>query len=173
MLVNRLRLNKDKTKLLLISVENLPRPILQELSVVNETIRSSQNARNIGVIFDNHFHFNAHNASICKSSFYHLLNISCIRKYISSNTTEILVHAFVSSKLDNCNSLLYDLSNYQIKKLQQFQNAAIRIITLSRKHEQITPILLHVHWLTINYRIRIMFKILLIMYMALDNLTPS
>ena len=157
MLVNRLKLNKDKTKLLLISVENLPRPILQELSVVNETIRSSQNARNSGVFFDNHFHFNAHNASICKSSFYHLLNISCIRKYISSNTTEILVHAFVSSKLDNCNSLLYDLSNYQIKKLQQFQNAAIRIITLSRKHEQITPILLHLHWLTINYRIRIMF----------------
>ena len=112
-------------------------------------VRSSQNARNIGIIFDNHFHFNAHIASICKSSFYHLRNISCIRKYVSSNTTEILVHAFVFSKLVHCNSLLYDLSNYQIKKLQQFQNAAIRIITLSRKHEQITPILLHLHWLTI------------------------
>ena len=157
----------------MISAKHLPRPTLQELSVVNETILFSQNARNIGVIFDNHFHFNAHIASICKSSFYHLGNISCIRKYVSSNTTEILVHAFVSSKLDHCNSLLYDLSNYQIKKLQQFQNAAIRIITLSRKHEQITPILLHLHWLTINYHIRIMFKILLIMYMALDNLTPS
>ena len=136
-------------------------------------VRSSQNARNIGIIFDNHFHFNAHIASICKSSFYHLRNISCIRKYVSSNTTEILVHAFVFSKLDHCSSLLYDLSNYQIKKLQQFQNAAIRIITLSRKHEQITSILLHLHWLTINYRIRIVFKILLITYMALDNLTPS
>ena len=51
MLVNRLKLNKDKTELLVISVENLLRTILQELSVVNETIRSSQNARNIGVIF--------------------------------------------------------------------------------------------------------------------------
>ena len=171
MLVNRLKLNKDKTELLVISVENLLRTILQELSVVNETIRSSQNARNIGVIFDNHCHFNAHIASICKSSFYHLRNISCIRKYVSSNTTEILVHAFVSSKLDHCNSLLYDLSNYHIKKLQQFQNAAIHIITLSRKHEQITPILLHLHWLLMNYRI--MFKILLITYMALNNLTPS
>ena len=123
MLVNHLKLNKDKTELLVISGKHLSRPILQELSVVNETIRSSQNARNIGVIFDNHFHFNAHIASICKSSFYHLRNISCIRKYVSSNTTEILVHAVVSSKLDHCNSLLYDLSNYQIKKLQHVQNA--------------------------------------------------
>ena len=93
------------------------------------------NARNIGVIFDNHFHFNARIASTCKSSFYHLLNISNKRKYLSSNSTEILVHAFVSSKLDHCNALLYGLPNYQIKKLQHVQNAAARLITLSRKHE--------------------------------------
>ena len=47
-----------------------------------------------------------------------------IRKYLSSTTNEILVHAFVSSKLDNCNSLLYGLPNYQVKKLQHVQNAA-------------------------------------------------
>ena len=111
MLINRLKLNKDKTELLVISAKHLPRPTLQEISVVNETICSSQKARNIGVIFDHHFRFNEHIASICKSSFYHLRNISNIRKYLSSTTTEILVHAFVSSKLDNCNSLLYGLPN--------------------------------------------------------------
>ena len=69
MLVNRLKLNKDKTELLVITAKHLPRPVLQEISVVNETIRSVQIARNNGVIFDNHFHFNDHVASICKSSF--------------------------------------------------------------------------------------------------------
>ena len=167
-----IKLNKDKTELLVISAKHLPRPIFQELSVVNETIRSSLNARNIGAIFDNHFNFNVHIASICKSSFYHLRNISYIRKYQSSNTTEILVHAFVSSKLVHCNSLPYGLPNYQIKKLQHFQgDAAARLITLSRKHEHITPILLNLHWLPINHRI--MFKILLVTYKALNNLAPS
>ena len=118
-----------------------------------------------------HFHYNAHIASTCKSSFYHIRNISYIRKYLSSNSTEILVHAFVSSKLDRCNSLLYGLPNYQIKKLQHVQNAAARLITLSRKHEHITSILLNLHWLPINYRI--MFKILLITYMAPKNLAAS
>ena len=142
MLINRLnQLNKDKTELLVISAKHLPRPLLQEISVVNETIRSSQKTRNIGVIFDNHFRFNEHVASICKSSFYHLRNISSIRKYLSSTTTEILVHAFVSSKLDYCNSLLYGVPNYLTKKLQRVQNAAARLITLSRKHEHITPML--------------------------------
>ena len=60
---------------MVISAKHLPRPILQELSVVNNgTICSSQNATNIGVIFDNHFNFNVHIVSICKSSFYHLRN---------------------------------------------------------------------------------------------------
>ena len=129
------------------------------------------NGRNIGVIFDNHFHFNAHIASTCKSSFCHLRNISYIRKCLSSNSTEILVHAFVSSKLDHCNSLLYGLPNYQIKKLQHVQNAVALLITLSRKHEHITPILFNLHWLPINYHI--MFKILLITYKAPNNLAPS
>ena len=52
MLVNRLELNKDKTELLVISAKHLPIPIAQEISVVSETIRSSQKARNIGVTFD-------------------------------------------------------------------------------------------------------------------------
>lgn len=171
MLINRLKLNKDKTELLVISAKHLPRPTLQEISVVDETICSSQKARNIGVIFDHHFRFNEHIASICKSSFYHLRNISNIRKYLSSTTTEILVHAFVSSKLDNCNSLLYGLPNCLLKKLQHVQNAAARLITLSRKHEHITPILFNLHWLPVNYRI--IFKILLITYKALNDLAPS
>ena len=63
------------------------------------------------------FFFNDHVASIRKSSFYHLRNISYIRKHLSSTTTEKLVPAFVSSKLDYCNSLLYGLQNYQVKKV--------------------------------------------------------
>ena len=70
MLVNRLKLNKAKTELLVISAKHLPMPTVQEISVVSETIRSSQKARNIGVIFDNHFIFNDHVASICKSGIF-------------------------------------------------------------------------------------------------------
>ncbi len=168
MLVNRLNLNKDKTKLLVISAKHLPVPIVQEISVDSETICSSQKARNIGVPFENHFLFNDHIASICKSSFYHLRNISYIRKYLSSTTTEILVHAFVSSKLDYCNSLLYGLPNYQVKKSYNTSRTPLLVLSLFQENMNTS---LNLHWLSIRYRI--VFEILLITYKVLNNLAPS
>lgn len=77
--------------------------------------------------------------SVCKSDFYHLRNISLIRKSLSTKATETLVHAFVISKLDHCNSPLHGVPKYVIKKLQSVQNAAARLITSSRKFDRITP----------------------------------
>ena len=49
-----------------------------------------------------------HVNNVCKSAFYHLRTISCIGEQLSMQTTEILIHAFVTCKLDHCNSLLYN-----------------------------------------------------------------
>ena len=61
--------------------------------------------------------------------------MSSIRKFISLKTTETLVHAFVNSKLDYCNSLAYGLPKYLLQKLQYVQNAAARLITGIRKYD--------------------------------------
>ena len=104
---------------------------------------------------------------VCKTALYHLRNIARIRKFLSVKTTEILVHAFVSSKLDYCNSLLYNIPKYVLNKLQFVQNAAARLITCSRKYDHITPILIDLHWLTIAERIK--FKILLLTFKAIHE----
>ena len=108
-----------------------------------------------------------HVNSVCKSAFYHLCNISRIRKFLSSKTTEILVHAFVSSKLDYCNSLLYNVPKYVLKKLQSVQNAAGHLIRCSRKYDHIAPVLCDLHWLPVNEHIK--FKILLPTFKALHQ----
>ena len=100
-----------------------------------------------------------------KSAFYHLPTISRTRKYLSTQTTEILIHAFVTSKLGHCNSLLYNVPKNFIKKLQSVQNVAARLITRSRKCDHITPILFDLHWLPVSERIK--FKILLLTFKAL------
>ena len=82
-----------------------------------------------------------------------------IRKHLSRKSTETLIHAFVSSRLDYCNSLLYGLPQVQIEKLQRVQNAAARLIFKEPKFSHITPVLYQLHWLPIKYRIE--FKILL------------
>ena len=76
----------------------------------------------------------------------------------------------VTSKLDRCNSLLYGVPKYVVKKLQSVQNAAARPITSSRKFDHITPILFELHWIPISERIK--FKIILLTHEALPQQSP-
>ena len=78
---------------------------------------------------------------------YHLRNIAKFRKYLSEDTSQILVHAFISSKLDNCNSLSYGLPKHLLNRLKLIQSTAARIVTLSKRFDHITPILFKLHWL--------------------------
>ena len=112
-----------------------------------------------------------HIQSICKSSHYHIRNIAKIGKYIDEERAKIAVHAFVTAKLDSCNSLLYGLPQYLISRLQSIQNTAARAVTRTRKFDQITPVLKQVHWLPVRYRI--VFKIFLLVYKALNGRAPS
>ena len=83
----------------------------------------------------------------------------------------MLVNAFVSSRLDYCNSLLSGISESLLSKLQSVQNAAARLITRTRKFDHITPILRNLHWLPVRQRID--FKVVTLMYKCLQGLAPS
>ena len=52
MLSNKLKLNKDKSEVLVISSSYRPRPPLCSVDIRDETVSCSPSARNIGVIFD-------------------------------------------------------------------------------------------------------------------------
>ena len=82
---------------------------------------------------------NSHVNKIRNTSFYYLHNIMRIRNHLLRKSTETLIHAFVSSRLDYCNSLLYGLPQAQIGKLQKVQNAAPRLIFKEPKFSHITP----------------------------------
>ena len=110
------------------------RPVSQLLTftaVDGSVINPSHSASNIGVIFDNNLNMERQVAAICESAFLHMRNISCIRKFLSAGSTKMLTHAFVMCRLDNCNSLLYQL----------FQSCATCLILCGFKYDCITPLL--------------------------------
>ncbi len=86
------------------------------------------------------------------------------------NDFERKKHAFVSSRLDYCNSLYVGTSQSTLSRLQIVQNAAARLLTGSRKQDHITPILSSLHWLPVRYRIDL--KILLFVFKSLNGLAP-
>ena len=63
------------------------------------------------------------------------------------------MHAFVSSRLDYCNSLLYGVGDELLQKLQVIQNAAARVLTGARKFDHITPVHRELHWLAVAARL--------------------
>ena len=128
MLVNMLKLNRDKTELLVTGPKHKANPPIEGIHVADECIEFADNARNIGVIFDSHVNLEKHVMNTCKTAFYHLRNIAKIRNCLSQDNAETLVHAFISSKLDFCNALLYGLPQSVIDRLQYVQNCAARLV---------------------------------------------
>ena len=172
MLKDKLKLNDNKTEIILIGTrQQLAKVNLNTFSFGDTDISLSSEVRNLGCWFDSQLTMNSHIVKTCKSAFYHLYNIRRIRKYLSYDTTQILVNAYVTSRLDYCNSLLYGLPACHINKLQRVQNAAARLICNISRFDHITPSLTKLHWLPVRFRV--IFKILLITYKVLNGCAPE
>ena len=107
----------------------------------------------------------------CKSAWYRLHQIGKIRQYLSLEETKSVIHAYVTSKLDQNNSLLFGIPDILISKIQKVQNAAAKVIYKHKNYDHVTPLLKELHWLPVQQRI--LFKFLLLTYKALNNEAPS
>ena len=65
-----------------------------------------------------------------------------IKQFLTQDAAVSVANAFVSSRLDYCNSLFRSLSKVNLHRLQSIQNSAGRIVTNLCKYTRITPILL-------------------------------
>ena len=77
----------------------------------------------------------------------HLYNISLIKAFLDRPSRERIIHAFVTSKLDYGNALLYGYPASLLQRLQRVQNSAARILSGQSKYDHITPTLRKLHWL--------------------------
>ena len=165
-------MNDAKTELLLIGTrQQLAKITIDGITVGHSVITPLSPVRNLGVWLDSNLSMGDHITKTSSAAFYYLYNIRRIRKYLSKKCTETLIHAFISSRLDYCNSLLYGLPAYQIQKLQRVQNSAARLVFEESKFCHITPLLRALHWLPVVYRI--VFKILLLIFKAIHKLAPT
>lgn len=172
MKLNFLKLNCSKTEVLLIGTPlNVSKCKDFRISVDNTQLSPSGQVRNLGVIFDAQLTFNSHFNNITKVAFFHLRNIARIRPFLSRPDAEKLIHAFITSRLDYCNSLFAGLPANSIKRLQYIQNSAARVLTHTSSRHHITPVLQQLHWLPVQSRID--FKVLILTYKAVHGLAPD
>ena len=111
-----------------------------------------------------------HVDNICPSRFCQLRHLRAIRSSLKADCLVTLLHAFISSRLDYCCSLLYGVSNAQSKRLQSVQNAVACLVSGSRKFDHVSPVLCSLHWLPVLRRIT--YKLAMLVNKCLNSLMP-
>ena len=103
----------------------------------------------------------------CRACFYHISDLRRIRKSLSLDLAKQIAVALVSSKLDYCNSLSYNMPEKDIARLQRVQNCLARVVINAPLFSRSVPILKRSHWLPVKFRIH--FKICAITFRTLKE----
>ena len=105
---NRLKLNADKTKLMVETPKKLQQITCNEITNLGETVISAASSvRNLNAIFDSEMTLASHVNAVVKAGFYQLRQLRTIRRLLTMDAAKTLVNSFVSSRIDYCNSVLY------------------------------------------------------------------
>ena len=167
----KLKINDCKTEFIISRS-----PLLDNLSdffirVGDTQVSPSSKVRDLDVVFDQYLTFHDHIRGIFKSTHVHLRNMGRIRNLLTFDATAQHIHALITTRLDFCNSILYNLPNNKIERLQQIQNKGARMLKRIPRRNHITPVLRELHWLKIH-DIIILQKLLLI-HKAVNNTAPE
>ena len=160
MSTNRLRMNAEKTQLLWLGTrQQLDKLSTTEMSKFLRHCRTSASSSTVSW---------AWSITLLRSAgraFFSCVNFAWSGRHLTSEVAKTLVHAFVSSRLDYCNCLLYGVSDGLLQKLQAVQNSAARAVTGTRKFDHtpvLTPVLRDLHCLAIWQRL--LFKLAMIVF---------
>ena len=171
MINERLLMNGDKTEFLLLGArQQLAKVDIRNIRVGSSEVSPQPVVKNLGAWLDSTVTMSTHISKLCGAAFYHLHNISRIRKFLSLVVTKTLVHTFVTSHVDYCNSLLYGISASQLNKVQHILKAASRLVYRAPRCCHISPLMRDLHCLPIRQRIH--FKVLLFTFKAIHGIAP-
>jgi len=118
---------------------------INDIPLQSATTRVFKSARDLGVVIDSKLSSSALVAALCRSGFYHLRQLRPVLRSLTHKAARTLVQAFISFRLDYCNSLLYGVSHGNVRKVQSVQNAAARFLTGTRRGDHISPVLRQLH----------------------------
>ena len=174
---NKLKLNADKTKALIVKSKNnfdLEEECITSLKLSgSESVDCCETVKSLGVYFDRYLTFDYHISNVVQSCNITLRNLWMIGSKLDFELKRQLIHCLVFSKLDYCNGLYYNIPAYQLKRLQKIQNSCARFLFGKhiQKFDRVTPFLEKAHFLPVKERIH--FKIALMAFKCLNNINPN
>jgi len=118
----RLRLNASKRQLIWFgSRSSLSRlkPEDRTLEIGATVVKPTDVVRDLGVLLDSELTMKRHVNKTVSPCFYHLRRLRQLQRHVDIDTMKQLVSAFIFSRLDYCNAVLYGLPQSTIGRLQR------------------------------------------------------
>ena len=168
-----LKLNATKTHVMVFGTKSFKQSVNLSgcLNSTGSLIPLSHSTKLLGAHLDDTLSFNLHVSKTVSSSFIILKNVRSIRKLLTPDAAATLIHSIITSKLDQCNSLLFNASLTNLTKLQRIQNFALRTVLNLHPRADVTQHFQDLHWLTVDQRIH--FKILTFTFKCIHCLAPT
>ncbi|KAF7251321.1 MAP3K7 C-terminal-like protein [Varanus komodoensis] len=170
MRANKLKLNPDKTEVLLVGGSDFE---MRDLGLVLNGVALPLRDRvlSLGELLDPELSLEAQVMAVARSAFLQLRLIHQLRPFLENDCLATVTHALVTSRLGFCNTLYMGLPLKTVQILQLVQNRAARLLTGTGHCSHITPVLCQLHWLPIEFRTQ--FEVLVMTYKALNGLGPG
>ena len=127
---------------------------IKSVTVAGSAINISDKVKSLGVTLEKCLTFDSQVKATCKAIHYHARSLRHIRMSLP-DTLAMSIASSIVARLDNCNSLFVGTSDENFQRLQMAQNAVVRVISETRKCEHIRSILCSLHWLPVEYRIKL------------------
>lgn len=173
MLQNGLSLNPSKSEAIQFSLGRGRRSVsdIGSVDVSGADIQPTTVVKSLGVLLDQHLSFDQQVDSVCKSCYFHIRALRHVRDSLPDDVAKTVACSIVSSRLDYCNALFYNMSAINVAKLQRVQNSLARVILKQRKYDHVSSSLVHLHWLPVRHRIT--FKVALLTFKVLHEGQPD
>ena len=149
---NMLKLNDNMTELMLVTSKRTKHLHSLPTSITMGNAQIQQSVENLDFTLDCHLTMNAHVSNIARTCYFVLHRLASIHRFMTSTATATLVSAFVLSRIDYCDSLLFGSTHDLTSHLQRIQNYAARVILHHPKSSSITIHLRSLHWLPVKVR---------------------
>ena len=116
--------------------------------------------------------FTAHIRRLSGRCFYQLRQLRTVRRGLTVEAARTLVHAFIISRVDYCNSVFGSTGAVHMRPLQSVLNAAARLIVRKQKYDCISSTMRDdLHWLPVLQRYH--YKLCLLVFKCLHGMAPS
>ena len=170
---NSLLINPDKTKLLLLGTRQMLRSAPEDFHVtlLGKQLHPVSSAKDLGVTIDASLTYDEHVSNVVSSCTASLCQINRIKHILDRQTLITMFDALVFSKLYYCSSVWANTSKKNLEKLQRVQNFAARIITGTKKHEHISPVLRELNWLPVHLTVQ--YRDTVMAFKCMKGLAPS